>query len=70
MIDIIEINKLKDELLLILFDMDIPHSKTDVDDIDALRWLGRNMGIRNSINPKFDRAIEILKFLLKNDKSK
>lgn len=54
------------ELQVILLTMDIPESKYDVSKIENVRWLQRNIGIRNSKHKDINKAIELIKFLLKN----
>lgn len=58
----VEFDSMWDELHNILMIMDVPEKRKD-----DIRWLGRNLGIRNGSNPKFKRADEILKILLRNE---
>lgn len=46
---------MNDELMTMLIDMDIPAKRTS-----DIGWLKRNLGIRNSEHPNFNRAIELL----------
>lgn len=55
------------ELQVLLLTMDIPESKYDVSKIENVRWLQRNIGIRNGKHKDISKAIELIKFLLKNE---
>lgn len=57
-----EFDALWDELDDILETMDIPKTRRE-----DFRWLARNLYVSNIANPKFERAIEILKILLRNE---
>lgn len=57
-------NKIPQELTDILMTMNIPLYR-----IDDLHWLARNLGIRNSTHPQFEKAMKILRSLL-GDKMK
>ena len=53
-------NSLLENLQNILETMDVPEMrKTDI------RWLSRNLGIRNSNHPNFQDAMNLIKELLK-----
>ena len=47
-------------------DMDIPIRRRDVTELDNVRWLLRNLGVRNGDHPQFTMSIEILKNLAKS----
>lgn len=57
-------NAIPKELEEILATMDIPSYR-----IDDLQWLARNLGMRNSTHPQFEKAMKILRSLL-GDKMK
>lgn len=59
----IEDPKLK-ELRDILDTMAIPKNRNNFNP-DSLRWLARNLGIRNFGHKKYERAIQILKEIIK-----
>ena len=63
-----EIEKLEKELLGIIKRFDIPDHRKTCETIHNYRWLYRNIGIRNSSNEKYERAMEILKILVKEKK--
>lgn len=44
--------------------MDIPARRKELVQKEDLRWLARNLGIRNSEHPKFTTAMELLKGLI------
>jgi len=48
---------------------DIPESRRELRSPD-IRWLSRNLGIKNGDNPMFETAMGLIKWLIKNDKSK
>ena len=53
---------------VIPLDMDVPHSRRDVDTCSAMRpsnvrWLLRNLGVRNSEHKDFDKTIKKLKIM-------
>jgi len=43
------------ELASILTDMDVPSMR-----MNDMRWLSRNLGVRNSKHPDFKRAMELI----------
>lgn len=57
-----EYNALVEELEELIEMMDFPAKRSN-----DYRWLLRNLGFRNSNNPDFPRAEEILKLLLKGE---
>lgn len=63
-----EIEKLEEELLGIIKKFDIPCHRKTCRTIHNYKWLYRNIGVRNSGNEKYERAMEILKILIKEKK--
>ena len=53
------------KLRSILQTMDVPEMRMEVNDSN-LRWLMRNMAVKNSKHPDFEKAEDTIKFLLKN----
>lgn len=51
------------ELSEILFIMTIPSGRKELND-DNLKWMLRNLGIKNNVHPKFERAMICVRFLL------
>ena len=54
-------------------DMDVPLSRRDVDECSPMfasnvAWLQRNLGVRNSDHPEFDKVMGKLKILRKKIK--
>ena len=45
----------------ILEGFDIPESRLDLTKSENVRWLLRNLGVRNRDNPKFKQVITILR---------
>ena len=43
-------------------DMDVPSTRRDTRDHGNIRWLLRNLGVRNSNHPEFKTIIESLKW--------
>ena len=52
-------------LTTLLGQMDIPEMRKDVSSEFNLRWISRNIGIRNSDHPMYETAREMIKTLLK-----
>jgi hypothetical protein len=48
------------------FDMDVPSIRRNLDNIANVRWLLRNLAIRNSEHPKFKEVMKDLKKRLTN----
>jgi hypothetical protein len=48
-------------LMTILATMDIPVGRTDLSKPENVRWLLRNLGIRNHKHPGFEEAVRLLK---------
>lgn len=57
--------KMPKELTEILMTMNIPLYR-----IDDAQWLFRNLAIRNSTHPQFEKAMKILRSLLSNKMKK
>ena len=55
----------KAELAEILEEMDIPEFRKHINVFNNLRWLSRNMLIRNNKHPKGLQAIRIVKKLMR-----
>jgi hypothetical protein len=47
-------------------DMDLPPSRKASDEAGDLRWLARNMGIRNAGHPRYAEAMDLLRRLLRS----
>ena len=47
-------------------DMDIPDRRRDVAEPENVRWLLRNLSVRNGNHPQFKITIEFLKKLVKS----
>ncbi len=47
--------------------MDVPESRMDTFRQENIRWLARNLGIRNKKHPMFLTAMELIKWILKNE---
>ena len=56
-------------LQTLLQPFDIPESRRELNKSN-IRWLSRNLAVNNKDNPMFETAIGLIKWLLKNDKSK
>tara|TARA_B100000214_G_scaffold374388_1_gene356977 strand:- start:1469 stop:1645 length:177 start_codon:yes stop_codon:yes gene_type:complete len=50
-------------MVLIPEDMDVPLSRRDTNNPENVRWLMRNLSIRNSEHPSFKEVIDVLKLL-------
>ena len=48
------------EVLVIIEDMDIPEMRKDLNKLGNLRWLQRNLLIRNGNHPKATEAVEMI----------
>ena len=58
---------------VIPLDMDVPNSRRNVDECSDMfasnvAWLQRNLGVRNSDHPEFEKVMEKLKILRKKNK--
>ena len=54
----------KNELENILRTMDIPKMRLDVNKPENLRWLVRNIRVRNSEHPEVDKAHELIRAIM------
>ena len=59
----------KAQLAEILEEMDIPEFRKNINMFNNLRWLSRNMLIRNTNHPKGLQAIKIVMKLMRTTKS-
>ena len=48
------------EVLVIIEDMDIPEMRKDLNKLGNLRWLQRNLLIRNRNHPRATEAVEMI----------
>jgi len=55
----------KSALSTLLEQMDVPEMRKQLRDTD-IRWLNRNLGIRNKNHPMFETTIGLVTWLLKN----
>lgn len=62
--DEIERSMLREELRELLRDFDIPAMRRPLNKAN-LRWMGRNLQIKNSDHRDFDRAKKLIKEILK-----
>ena len=58
---------------VIPLDMDVPNSRRNVDECSDMfkgnvAWLQRNLGVRNSDHPQFEKVMAKLKILRKKNK--
>lgn len=51
------------ELRTLLLTFDIPARRVDLRDEANIRWLGRNLVIRNQGHPNLDRALDLLSMM-------
>ena len=56
-------------LQTLLQPFDIPEWRREITSAN-IRWLSRNLAVNNKNNPMFETAMGLIKWLLKNDKSK
>ena len=52
-------------MVLIPEDMEVPLNRRDTSKPENVRWLVRNLPIRNSKHPRFDDVWRVLKLLLR-----
>ena len=57
-------------MVLIPEDMDVPLSRRDTNKPENVRWLVRNLPIRNSKHPSFDDVWRVLKLLVRGKPSR
>ena len=48
------------EVLVIIEDMDIPEMRKDLNKLGNLRWLQRNLLVRNGNHPRATEAVEMI----------
>lgn len=63
-----DIERRRSALGTILAQMDVPEMRKELDDTGNLRWLNRNLAVRNKNHPMFTTARTILKEILKETK--
>ena len=56
----------KSALKTLLEMMDVPEMRMNVDKPANLRWLNRNLAVRNSNHPMFETAKDMIIWLIKN----
>ena len=56
-------------LQTLLQPFDIPDFRRELNKSN-IRWLSRNLAVNNKNNPMFETAMGLIKWLIKNDKSK
>ena len=67
--DLEDIERRKSALTTILDRMDVPENRRDLDGASCagnLRWMLRNLGVRNRNEPLFETALNLAKEILKN----
>ncbi len=52
-------------MVLIPEDMDVPINRRDTSKPENVRWLVRNLPIRNSAHPSFDEVWQVLRLLVR-----
>ena len=50
----------KESKMINLEDFEIPNTRKDLNNISNIRWLIRNLGVKNKDHPKFEQAIKEL----------
>ena len=60
-----EIEQHKSQLAEILEEMDLPEMRKNLNESSNLRWLIRNMRVRNRKHPQCKEACELIKNLMK-----
>jgi hypothetical protein len=55
---------MQERFLQLLEDMDVPPARRSVE-VQHLRWLSRNLGVRNGEHPHFAEAVALLRTLLR-----
>ena len=48
--------------------MDVPEMRKDVTNLSNVRWLNRNIGVRNGKHPMFKSALGLVVWLIRNTK--
>ena len=52
-------------LSTLLKTMDIPDSRRDLAQMSNIRWLNRNLRVKNADNPMIDSTMEVVAFILR-----
>ena len=60
-----EVERQKMQLAEILEEMDLPETRKNLNESSNLRWLIRNMRVRNRKHPQCNEAFELIKNLMK-----
>ena len=60
-----EVERQKSQLVEILEEMDLPETRKNINDNSNLRWLIRNMSVRNGKHPRCRKAFKLIKSLMK-----
>ena len=60
-----EVERQKSQLAEILEEMDLPETRKNLNESSSLRWLMRNMRVRNGKHPQCKNAVELIKNLMK-----
>ena len=55
-------------MIILPEDMDVPLSRRDIHILSNVRWLLRNLSIRNSNHKEFKKVIELLKQISRGEK--
>ena len=57
-------------MVLIPEDMKVPLNRRDTSKAENVRWLVRNLSVKNSEHPSFDDVFRVLKLLLRGKPSR
>ena len=57
-----------DQMIILPEDMDVPLSRRDIHILSNVRWLLRNLSIRNSNHKEFKKVMELLKQISRGEK--
>ena len=55
-----------ERLRLLISTMDVPEGRKTNITVQDIRWLSRNLGVRNSQHPDFSEAMNIINSILRN----
>jgi len=61
----LSIEKMEKQLQLILSSMDVPEIRQDLSRLANVRWLQRNLGVRNGGHPQLKECFAMLRLLAK-----
>ena len=61
-----DVQRRESALATLLEQMDVPAFRRNTSQGSNVRWLNRNLGIRNSKNPMFAVTMNLIKWLLKH----